>query len=164
MTCWLSGVKIGSISELRNDGSFFPVTVLDGNPNRAQSRGAKSKRIPKSHLLQHLGDARRNRNTRLTQTYTCKRGSTCRLRTHKHTHTLSSQEEGGLGLVGLQKAPAASARLVTFKGSCCINQVRPVQARGSVWEGHEARVAVFGPVRQGAVREPKLICRDRQAL
>lgn len=60
--------------------------------------------------------------------------------------------------------PAASARLVTFKGSCCVNQVRPVQARGSVWEGHEARVAELGPVRQGAVREPKLICRDRQAL
>lgn len=65
---------------------------------------------------------------------------------------------------GLHKVPAASARLVTFKGSCCVNQVRPVQARGSVWEGHEARVAELGPVRQGAVREPKLICRDRQAL
>lgn len=60
--------------------------------------------------------------------------------------------------------PAASTRLVTFEGSCCVNQVGPVQARGSVWEGHEARVAELGPVRQGAVREPKLICRDRQAL
>ena len=60
--------------------------------------------------------------------------------------------------------PAAPARLVTFKGSCCINQVGPVQARGRVWEGHEARVAELGPVRQGAVREPKVICRDRQAL
>lgn len=64
---------------------------------------------------------------------------------------------------GLHKVPAASSRLVTFEGSCCINQVRPVQPRGSVREGHEARVAELGPVRQGAVREPKLICRDRQA-
>lgn len=59
--------------------------------------------------------------------------------------------------------PAASARLVTFEGPCCINQVRPVQARGSVWEGHEPRVAEFGLVRQGTIREPKLTCRDRQA-
>lgn len=83
--------------------------------------------------------------------------------THTQTHTLSSQERGGSG-GRLHEAPAASARLVTFKGSCCVNQVRPVQASGSVWEGHEARVAELGPVRQGAVREPKLICRDRRSL
>lgn len=121
----------------------------------------KSKKIPKSHLLQHLRDTKRNTNTQRTQTYTCKSVSPCWF--HTHTRTLSSkeeEEEGGR----LHKVPAASARLVTFKGSCCINQVRPVQAWGSVWEGHEARVAELGPVRQGTVREPKLICRDRQAL
>lgn len=37
-------MKIGSMSVLRNDGSFFQVTVLDGNHNEAQSRSAKSKK------------------------------------------------------------------------------------------------------------------------
>lgn len=69
---------------------------------------------------------------------------------------------------GVRSSPvggrAATLWLVTFKGPRCVDQVGPVQAWGSVWEGHEAWVAELGPVRQGAVRVPELICRDRQAL
>lgn len=61
--------------------------------------GAKSWRIPKSHLLQHLGDTGRNTNTRGTQTLTCKPVSNLHIK-HTRTHTCAKQpggEDGGWG-------------------------------------------------------------------
>lgn len=46
-----------------------------------------------------------------------------------HTHARAKQPGGRVRGGGVShEVPAASATLVTFKGSCCINQVRPVQA------------------------------------
>lgn len=96
-TCWLYGLKIGSMSVLRNDGSFFQVTIL-GITMGLRAEVQKAQGFPR-HLLKHLRDTRGNTNTKRTQTCTCRRASTCSLWTHTRTHirtrTLSSQEEWG---------------------------------------------------------------------
>lgn len=46
----------------------------------------------------------------------------------------------------------------TFEGSCCIDQVRPVQVGGRIWQRHEPRVCEFGAVGEGPVGVPELIC------
>lgn len=61
-------------------------SIPDGNHNRAQTEGAKSRKIPINHILNHLRDTRGKENAKHTQSCPCKQTNTCNLWIYKHIH------------------------------------------------------------------------------